>query len=108
MQTLLRIALGAGGAALAGSLAGFVAAILALASKHWRNGRLVDRGQPGIRDALLPLPFVFMSAFVSLFLGGVLAIFLTPVRAILIGALIPAGLLAVISILGSIWQAYFE
>ena len=46
-----------------------------------------------------------MAGFV---LGGILGIFLTSLRAALIGGLVPAGLLAAVSIVAAITQAYSD
>jgi hypothetical protein len=106
MELLQHLAIGAGGGALVGALAGFIAALLALGSKIWRNGRLQARGLPGIKDCVLPLPFVILSGIASAILGAILGAFITPLKAVLIGGLVPAGLLVVLSVGGSVTQAF--
>jgi len=106
MEILLRVAIGAGIGLIGGALAGFLTAILTLTCRRLRNSVLAARGQPGIKDALLPLPFVVFSAIGGVPLGAILGIFMSGWRAGLIGACVPAGLLALISIVGTIWQAF--
>lgn len=105
MDLIPRIALAALGSALLGALAGFVAALLALASKELRNSWLVARGRIAYKDCVLPLSFVTMNVLVSLPLGGVLGAFYSPLRATLLAALVPAALLTLLSVGGSISQA---
>lgn len=108
MELLLRVAIAAGISLLGGAVAGFVAAVLALWARQLRNSILVARGGVGIRDCILPLPYVMMSAVTSLLLGGILGVFLTASRAALFGALVPAGLLALLSLTGAIFQAFSD
>ncbi len=105
MYWALRITVAAGGSALGGAVAGFVAAVLVLQAKGLRNAWLIARGQPGIKDCVLPLSFVLFSAIVSLLLGAVLGAFMAPARAIALGAAIPAGLLTLLGVAGAAWQA---
>ena len=59
---LIAVAVGA----LAGGATGFVAAVLTLQGLRWRNVRRMHRGEPPIRDELLPTPFVPMGAIVGI------------------------------------------
>src|SRR5262245_31848713 len=106
METLLHVAIGAGGGALGGAVAGFVAAVLALMAKRWRNGKVMARGEPGWKDCSLPTALVPLCGFAGFVLGAALGGFLAPVRAAAIGALAPAGLLALLSVGFSVAQAY--
>jgi hypothetical protein len=83
---------------LGGAVAGFVAAIATLAARRWRIGRLVARGEPAIKDALLPRPFVPFAAIVGGVLAAGLATQLAPVTAGAIGAATPGVLLAALAI----------
>lgn len=96
MEPGLRAVIGATGGLLGGALAGLVAALLSLQAKRLRNAWLHARGRPGIKDAILPLLFVPLCAVASLLVGGILALFLAPLSAVLLAAGVPAGLLLVL------------
>ncbi|MCA9710910.1 MAG: hypothetical protein KDK70_34030 [Myxococcales bacterium] len=90
---LKTIALGALGGAGVGLVAGFLTAVLVLQLRRLRNARLMRRGEPPIRDCVLP-PFHVPGVFFGVVLGGGLAWVLPLVLAIVIGgSAVPAGLL---------------
>lgn len=87
MPYLLAALLGA----LAGAIGGFVGAVLLLQARHLRNGVLVRRGLPPIRDAVLT-PLHVPGAL----LGGIAAPLVVYghglIRACALGALVPLAL----------------
>jgi hypothetical protein len=101
------VAAGAGGAAL-GAVGGFVVALVTLQARRWRNRRLTDRGEPAIRDAILPLPFVGLLAVVAFVAAVVLGAWWPAPRAALVGGLGPVALLALVALGGAAWQAMRE
>ncbi|HEY1549358.1 MAG TPA: hypothetical protein VGG28_16140 [Kofleriaceae bacterium] len=100
-----QIAFGLAGGALIGALAGFFAAVIALAARRGRNDVLVRRGRPPFRDCVLPTPFVPLSAVV----GGVSAAVIAALgdrEVALIAALAPAVVLALTSVIAAAQQAF--
>jgi hypothetical protein len=69
-SSIVLIAFGLAGGALIGALAGFFAAVIALKAKRVRNDVLVGRSEPPIRDCVLPMVFVPISAVI----GGAIAV----------------------------------
>jgi hypothetical protein len=106
LHVLLRVAVVACAAGPGGGIAGLVAAILILQARYLRNAVLVHRGQLPARDCILQLSFVPLCAVASLIVGAALGGLLAPQVAILIGALAPAGLLALVTIGGTMAQAF--
>lgn len=94
MRYLLAAALGI----LCGGAGGFLGAVLLLQARHLRNGLLLRRGLPAIRDALLTplhLPGALLGGlFAPLCLG-----WFSLTAAILASALIPLSLALLLSVL---------
>ena len=86
------------GGGLGGGVAGLIAAILSLQARRVRNHILAGRGEPGLRDCVLPTVFVPLAAIGGVVVAAVLVWFVAPVPAAIAGALAPAGLLVLISI----------
>ncbi len=104
MSLALRLTIALVGAGVGGGVAGLVAAVLVLQTRVLRNHVLARRGEAGIRDCILPTAFVPFGALGGLVVAGVLLWFVAPVPAALIGALVPAALLLLISVGNSIAQ----
>src|SRR5688572_20833595 len=85
-------------AGLLGCATGFVAAAVTLQARHWRNDRLMARGEPGIRDCVFPTVFVKLSGLLALVLGAVLAPFVAWWLAIAIAAAAPMVALIALAI----------
>ena len=100
MKVLLAALLGL----VAGAIGGFVASVIALLAKRFRNDRLAARGEPGIRDVGLWREPIILVAILSAIISAVLALFFPLESALLFGAGIPSGLLLSLWIGNAIWQ----
>jgi len=76
--------LAAAGGAGVGLFAGFIAAVLNLRLKRWRNDRRMARGYPGIRDCVLS-PFHLPGAAIGALAGAALSLAFGPVWASVLG-----------------------
>jgi hypothetical protein len=87
------VALSALGGAIAGCLAGFVAAVLILQAKRLRNARLAKHGAPGVKDCVLT-PLWMPGGLVGLVGGGIAGAITGSWRvAAIVGLAFPAAIL---------------
>jgi hypothetical protein len=105
MEIALQVLLGAAAGGAAGLVAGFLAAVLTLQARFWRNGRLIARGEPGIKDCVLPLPLIVLCAIVSSLGAAGLAPWLPLIKAAAIAAALPSLLLLVVGVGAAVAQA---
>lgn len=74
---LLAIVIGGSSGALVGVIGAYVAAFLQLRARHWRNDRLVARGEMPWKDAVF-LPLWRVSGALGFLGGGAIAAFAHP------------------------------
>jgi hypothetical protein len=93
------------GALIVGAVASYVASILGLVARRLRNNALFKRGRPPYRDVAFNREVVIANALLCAIVGAVLAWWMVPLRAILIGGLVAPALLLVQQITTAALQA---